>query len=99
MVRTQDNAQFHAVATVLVVIGGWAIKLGPGEWCWIIAAVGGVWAAEALNTAVELVCDAACPEFHLLIGRAKDVAAGGVLVTACAAIGIASCIFIPHIYG
>ncbi len=44
-----------------------------------------VWTAETLNTALELLCNASVPEFHPLAGRAKDVAAGAVLVSATGA--------------
>jgi diacylglycerol kinase (ATP) len=41
-----------------------------------------VWAAEAINTAFELLCDVASPDFHPLVESAKDVAAGAVLICA-----------------
>ena len=41
-----------------------------------------VWTAEALNTALELLADVASPEFHPLVEKAKDVAAGAVLISA-----------------
>lgn len=80
LVRTQRNAQIHLVATVIVVIAGFALDLTPKEWCLISFAVAGVWVAEALNTAIEFLADAAVPERHPLVGKAKDVAAGGVLI-------------------
>lgn len=44
-----------------------------------------VWAAEAINTAFELPCDVASPEFHPLVEAAKDIAAGAVLICAIGA--------------
>jgi diacylglycerol kinase (ATP) len=44
-----------------------------------------VWAAEAINTAFELLCDVASPEFHPLVEAAKDIAAGAVLICAIGA--------------
>jgi diacylglycerol kinase (ATP) len=44
-----------------------------------------VWAAEAVNTAFELLCDVASPGFHPLVEAAKDVAAGAVLICAIGA--------------
>ena len=40
---------------------------------------------EAVNTAVEAIVDMVMPEFHPLAKIAKDVAAGGVLLSAVAA--------------
>lgn len=44
-----------------------------------------VWATEALNTAIEELCDCVSPGFDPAIGRVKDLAAGAVLVAAVAA--------------
>ena len=68
------------------------------EWCWIVIAATSVWTAEALNTALELLADAATKDFHPLIGHAKDVAAGAVLVTAIGASIIGAIIFWPYVY-
>ena len=93
LVRTQAHARIHLAASTVVVGMGVLMRVSMAEWCWLIAAMGAVWVAEALNTAVELVADAACPEFHPLVGRAKDVAAGAVLLAAIAAVGIGVCVF------
>ena len=59
-------------------------------------AIVSVWTAEALNTALELLCDVASPEFHPLIETAKDVAAGAVLICAAGAMVIAG-LYSPRI--
>ncbi len=56
-----------------------------------------MWIAEAFNTALEALADAVHPERHEGVGRAKDVAAGGVLVAAIAAAVIGAAIFGPRI--
>jgi diacylglycerol kinase (ATP) len=82
MLRSQHNAWVHAGASVAVVALGLVLGLGPAAWCWLVLAIVAVWTAEALNTAFELLCDAASPAFHPLVRDAKDVAAGAVLVAA-----------------
>ncbi len=64
MVRSQQNAWIHAMATVAVVVVGLAIPLSAAEWCWMVLAVMAVWTAEALNTAFEFLTDVASPAFH-----------------------------------
>lgn len=93
MIRTQTHARFHAVATASVIAIGAVLRLGPADWCWLIAAMESVWIAEGLNTALELLADALHPENHPLIGRAKDVAAGAVLIAAIAATAIGGMVF------
>ena len=50
-----------------------------------VLTIAAVWSFEAVNTAIEAICDRVSPEHHELIGVAKDVAAGAVLVAAIAA--------------
>jgi diacylglycerol kinase len=63
----------------------------------LVLACAAVWTAEALNTAFEYLADATTKEFDPLIGRAKDVAAGAVLITAIAAVIVGALVFTPYI--
>ena len=98
VLRSQHNAWIHAAATILVSAGGFFFQLTAIEWCCIVIAASSVWTAEALNTALELLADAAMQDLHPLVGHAKDVAAGAVLVTAVAAAIVGVIIFWPYIY-
>jgi diacylglycerol kinase (ATP) len=95
MLRSQHNAWLHALATLLVVMLGLIGKLERLEWVALIVAVVSVWTAEALNTAFEFLCDVASPEFHPLVEKAKDVAAGAVLISALGAACIGGLVLIP----
>ena len=97
MLRSQQNAWVHAFATITVLIAGFVLKITPGEWCWLVLAIISVWVAEALNTAFEFLADVASPEFHPLVKKAKDVAAGAVLISAIGAIIIGIIIIGPHV--
>lgn len=99
LVRTEPNARVHAVATVAVVAAGIWWKVTATDWCWLVAAMGMVWTAEAINTAIENVCDVVHPGEHVGIKRAKDVAAGGVLVSALAAAVIGGIVFGVRVLG
>ncbi len=99
LLATQPNAWLHAAATALVCGVGCACHLAPGEWCALVLAVMAVWMAEGLNTALELLADATNPAFHPLIGKAKDVAAGAVLLAALGAVVIGLLIFGPRALG
>lgn len=97
MLSSQHNAWIHAAASLLVVVAGLYFGLTAAEWCWIILSVISVWTAEALNTAFEFLTDVASPEFHPLAGKAKDVAAGAVLITAFGAVLIGLVVFAPYV--
>jgi diacylglycerol kinase (ATP) len=95
--RSQHNAWIHGGATVLVLVAGLGLRLSAGEWAIIVVAMAAVWAAEAFNTAIELLGDAVASEAHPLVGSAKDVAAGGVLVTAVAAMAVGLLVLVPRV--
>lgn len=97
MISSQHNAWIHALATVVIVSLGATLKLCTYEWCWIILAIMAVWTAEALNTALEFLADAAAPEYHPLVKRAKDVAAAAVLISSIGSMTIAALIFGPKL--
>jgi diacylglycerol kinase (ATP) len=99
MLRSQHNAWVHAAATAGVIALGFACRLSTAEWCWIVLAIVAVWTAEALNTAIEFLTDVASPAFHPVAGKAKDVAAGAVLITAVGATAIGLLVFGPHLRG
>ena len=68
------------------------MEFTEGEWLAIIITMGIVLALEAVNTAIETVVDLVSPEYHILAKKAKDVAAGAVLLFVFAALAVAGVI-------
>jgi len=97
MVKSQHNAWIHALATILVCAAGIFWRITREEWCWVIVSIMAVWTAEALNTALEFLADASNPNFHPLVGKAKDVAAAAVLISAMGAAVIGILVFGPYL--
>jgi len=97
MISSQHNAWIHAVATLLVVTISFYFGLTKEEWCWIVLSIVSVWTAETLNTAFEFLTDVASPQFHPLAAKAKDVAAGAVLITASGSALIGLLVLGPHL--
>ena len=97
MIQSQHNAWLHAVASVTILLLGVFCRLSAIEFCWLVIAIMAVWTAEALNTALEFLADVASPEFHPLAKKAKDVAAGAVLISAAGSVVIALLVLGPHI--
>ncbi|WP_430462604.1 diacylglycerol kinase family protein [Thalassolituus sp. LLYu03] len=96
MVRMEGHARFHCFAALVVIVAGCVTGLSPLEWGLLTLSIAFVLALEALNTAVETLCDALHPERHDAIGIVKDVAAGAVLVSAMGSVIIAALVFLPH---
>jgi diacylglycerol kinase (ATP) len=82
----------------MVLAVGIGLHVRAAEWRWLTVAIALVWTAEAFNTALECLCDAASPGHHPLIGKAKDVAAGSVLLAAIASIAIAGFTLGPRLF-
>lgn len=97
LVRATANARIHLVATALAVGLGLWLRLGRSEWLWLVVAIGAVWSAEAFNTAIEALADRIAPGRDPLIARAKDLAAGAVLVAAVTAAVIGLLVFLPRL--
>lgn len=97
MLKSQHNAWVHLLATVCVISAGLLFGVSLVEWCLLILVMMAVWVAEALNTAFELLCDVASPEFHPLVKKSKDVAAGAVLLSALGAVSVGIILFLPYL--
>ena len=85
VIRTQHNAWVHALASVLVFILAFWLQLPLRDWAVLLLAVGMVWTAEFMNTAIEALIDLVSPRHNPLAKMSKDVAAAAVLIAALAA--------------
>jgi diacylglycerol kinase len=92
-VLEERNGRLLGAATAIVLAAGAWLGLSRLEWCAALAAIALVWIAEMLNSGLERLTDLVSPEFHPLAGKAKDLAAGAVLVATLAAVSIGAAIF------
>lgn len=67
------------------------------EWCVCLILFGLILGLEMVNTAIEVVTDLVSEEYHPLAKKAKDTAAGAVLIAAIAAGVIGVIIFLPRL--
>ena len=95
LIKTQTNAKIHLAAALFVLLAGCYFEITTTEWCFCVFAITSVLAAEALNTALEYLTDLVSPDYHILAGKTKDVAAAGVLITAIGAAIVGLLIFLP----
>ncbi len=95
VLRTQRNAWVHALATLAVCALGLWLQLSSIEWAILWLAIGLVWTAEFVNTALEAVVDLASPDLHPLARVGKDVGAAAVLIAAGIAVIIGLLILGP----
>ena len=94
---SEANMKIHVTIMLLVVIFGFVFQLSTMEWIACVLCFGLVVGMEMMNTAIENVVDLASPEKHPLAAKAKDIAAGAVLVCAIISVVVGVIIFLPKI--
>jgi diacylglycerol kinase (ATP) len=82
VLRTQRNAWIHAFASLVVIGLALWLKVSRQDFAVLLLAIGLVWLAEFINTALEAVVDLASPGAHPLARVGKDVGAAAVLIAA-----------------
>lgn len=85
--------RIHLTFVFYVIIAGFVTHITKQEWAAILICIGTVTALECLNTAIESLCDTLHPGKCDGIGKAKDAAAGAVLLAAIASVFVGSDIF------
>ncbi len=90
LLRTERNFAIQFSAMILVVLAGFYFSITISEWLIILSISALVLSLEALNSALEKVCDLYSTENDSRIKLIKDIAAGAVLISAifAAIIGI-----------
>lgn len=98
MLREERNMRYHVLAAFLVVLAGIFFHIRAADWLWLLLVIFLVFAAEFLNTVTETVTDLLVSHhYDVEVKKAKDVAAGGVLIAACFAVLVGLIIFGPYI--
>ena len=96
-IRTERNIKIHCAAAILVTIFGIWLQISKTEWMICFNLFGLILALELVNTAVEATVDLFTEERKPLAKKAKDAAAGAVLIVAIFAAVIGILIFIPKL--
>lgn len=96
-IRTERNIKIHCAAAILVTIFGIWLQISKTEWMICFILFGLILALELVNTAVEATVDLFTEERKPLAKKAKDAAAGAVLIVAIFAAVMGILIFIPKL--
>ena len=97
VVRTQRNMRVHLLVGLAAVMAGLILRIGAADWACVLTVIGLVLTAETLNTVVEALVDLSTDDFHPLAKAAKDMAAGAVLLSCAAAVGVGVAVFLPRL--
>lgn len=95
--RNEPNFLIQCIVALLVIVAGFVLSLGRAEWIMVLLSIGAVLAAEAMNTAVEKICDRFMEKHDPLVRNIKDSAAAAVLIISLAAALVGILVFWPHV--
>lgn len=90
--------KIHMAAALIVLIAAALLHLDRMSWLFLILAIGIVFIAELINTAIEAVVDLISPQKHVLARLAKDTAAGAALVAAAFAVMVGLLVFYQPVW-
>lgn len=97
-ISTQRHLRIHVVVAGFVALFGMLLRLPYTDLVLLLMAIALVVIAELLNTAIELTLDLVSPNFNPIAGRAKDIAAGAVLIAALVSATVGMMILAPPLY-
>ncbi len=95
--RTQRHLRYHYFSAATVLLLSYMLGVSRIEFLIIALSVIAVLLAEMFNTAIETLVDMVSPEQSEKARVAKDIAAGGVLVTAFGVAVIGYIILFPYL--
>jgi len=95
----EPNLKVHILLASLALVMGVLFGISKMEWLAVFLTIGVVVSVELTNTAIEEVVNSFTDQVHPAAKKAKDVAAGAVLVVSVLAVIIGSIVFLPYLFG
>ena len=93
----ERSIRIELLLFVAAIVLGWWFSLSAAAWAALLLVSAGVFITELLNSSIEALADAVHPDYSEHIQRAKDMAAGAVLVVSLTAVITGLLIFWPHL--
>lgn len=97
LLKYERNFQLHVVAFIGVCAAGIFFGITSSEWLIILLISALVMGLEAMNTAIEKLCDLYSTETNADIRKIKDISAAAVLICAIVAVCIGVVLFLPYV--
>lgn len=92
--KSERNIRIHFVIALLGIVSGIVLKFSLIEFCLLLFAIAIVIITEMVNSAIEFALDAVFHNrYSKLVGMAKDIAAGAVMVATFISIALGILLF------
>lgn len=95
---TQRNMVIHAVVGFIVIVIALYLRISLTGMLFLLTAIVAVMVTEILNTALEQAIDLFTTERNHLAHKAKDIAAGAVLLASLFAVVVGLCVLGPRLW-
>lgn len=96
--KSERNLRIHLFMAILVLITAFCLHFTITQFCILILTITIVIMAEMFNSAIEFSLDAIFHnKYSRMVGMAKDIAAGAVMVVTISAVMIGVLLFAPPI--
>ncbi len=97
-IKSERNIRIHFATAILVLITAFCLHFSITQFCIILLTIAAVISAEMFNSAIEFSLDSIFHnKYSRMVGMAKDIAAGAVMVVTIMAVLIGVLLFAPPI--
>ena len=97
-IKSERNIRIHLFIAALVIVTAFCLNFSINKFCILFLTISAVISAEMFNYAIEFSLDAIFHNrYSRMVGMAKDIAAGAVMVVSICAIMIGVLLFAPPI--
>ena len=94
--KSERNLRIHLFVASLVLVSAYCLNFSINKFCILLLTIAGVISAEMFNSAIEFSLDAIFHnKFNRMVGMAKDIAAGAVMIVTISAVLIGVLRFAP----
>lgn len=95
-IKSERNIRIHLFIAALVIVTAFCLNFSINKFCILFLTISAVISAEMFNSAIEFSLDAIFHNrYSRMVGMAKDIAAGAVMVVSICAIMIGVLLFAP----
>ncbi len=98
--KSERNIRIHLAAAALTLITAYCFHFSIVKFCILLIVITSVISAEMINSAIEFALDSIYHnKYSRMVGMAKDIAAGAVMVVTIMAILVGVLLFVPEFIG
>lgn len=95
--KSEMNIRVHLIIAILVLAAAHILNFSSIEYCILLIAIAMVIVSEMLNTAIEFTLDSIYHnKYSKMVGMAKDISAGAVMIASVVSALIGIIIFGSH---